>query len=84
MPTILLQHGWRFYFYANERGEPIHVHAQRGEAECKFWIDAGAFDVREAFAYNLSPRDRREVRKIIFEHFDYIVHAWSDTQEGRE
>jgi hypothetical protein len=42
-----------------------------------------AFDVREAFGYNITPRDRREVRKIVFDHFDYIVDAWSKFQEGK-
>jgi hypothetical protein len=33
-------------------------------------------DIKEAFAYNLTPAARREVRKIIFQHFDIIVQAW--------
>ena len=28
MPTILLIKGWRFFFYADEGQEPIHVHAE--------------------------------------------------------
>ena len=36
MPTILLVRGWRFFFYSNERGEPMHVHARKAETECKF------------------------------------------------
>ncbi|MCG6536745.1 MAG: DUF4160 domain-containing protein, partial [Syntrophales bacterium LBB04] len=30
MPTILLIMGWRLFFYANERNEPIHVHCRKG------------------------------------------------------
>ena len=26
MPTILTIFGWRFFFYANERNEPIYIH----------------------------------------------------------
>ncbi|MEQ8955495.1 MAG: DUF4160 domain-containing protein [Gammaproteobacteria bacterium] len=36
MPTILLQAGWRVFFYSNEGDEPIHVHFRKGEIECKF------------------------------------------------
>ena len=54
----------------------MHIHAEKAERECKYWIDAEAFEIREAFAYNLSPRDTREVRKIIFEHFDHLVAEW--------
>ena len=76
MPTILLLHGWRFYFYSNEGNEPMHIHAQKAERECKYWLDADAFEIQQAFAYNLSARDTREVRQIIFQNFDYIVAEW--------
>ncbi|MEN6433661.1 MAG: DUF4160 domain-containing protein [Smithella sp.] len=39
MPTILLIMGWRLFFYANEGNEPIHVHCQKGDTECKYWLD---------------------------------------------
>ena len=76
MPTILLLHGWRFYFYSNEGNEPMHIHAEKAERECKYWLDADAFEIRQAFACNLSARDTREVRQIIFQNFDYIVAEW--------
>jgi len=84
MPTILLAYGWRLFFYANEGNEPIHVHAQNGDKEFKFWLDVELFDIREAFAFDISARDRRIVRKIIFNHFDYIVEAWSRFQESKK
>ena len=80
MPTILLLHGWRFYFYSNEGNEPMHIHAGKAECECKYWVDADAFEIRQAFAYNMSARDTREVRRIIFENFDYIVAEWRRIQ----
>jgi Domain of unknown function (DUF4160) len=76
MPTILLLHGWRFYFYSNEGNEPMHIHAEKAECECKYWLEPDAFEIRQAFAYNMSARDTREVRRIIFENFDYIVAEW--------
>ncbi|MBM4156390.1 MAG: DUF4160 domain-containing protein [Lentisphaerae bacterium] len=83
MPTILIMLGWRFYFYANERDEPMHVHCQKGDAEGKFWLIADTFETVEAHAYNMSPADKRAVRRIIFEHFDYIVGQWSEFQERK-
>jgi hypothetical protein len=76
MPTILLIFGWRIFFYSNEGNEPIHVHASKGDMECKFWLDIDTFEIGEAFSFNLNPASRREIRKIIFEHFDYIVSEW--------
>lgn len=83
MPTILLIMGWRFFFYSNERDEPIHVHCQKAEAEAKYWLDVDGFEAIEANAYNMRPADRRLVRRIIFEHFDYIVSEWTKWQERR-
>ena len=78
MPTVLLVQGWRFFFYSNEGNEPMHVHAVKGDAECKYWLYPNLFDIAEEFEYNCSPRLRREVRQIIFEHFDRITAAWED------
>ena len=76
MPTILFIRGWRLFFYANERSEPPHIHARKGNAECKYWLLAETFDIREAHAYSMSPADQRAIRQIIFEHFDYIVSEY--------
>ena len=81
MPTILMVWGWRFFFYANERNEPIHIHCQKAEAEAKYWLDVASFEAVEAHSYNMSPADKRTVRKIIFEHFDYIVAEWNRWEE---
>lgn len=77
MPTILHIRGWRVFFYADEGQEPIHVHAKKGGSECKFWLRADLFDLEEAWSHGLSPRLRREIRKIIFDHFDEIVEEWN-------
>ncbi|MGH7202608.1 MAG: hypothetical protein ACREJB_18520 [Planctomycetaceae bacterium] len=33
--------------------------------------------IDEAWAHDLTPRLRREIRKIVFDHFDQIVEEWS-------
>lgn len=76
MPTTLFVRGWRVFFYSNEGNEPLHVHARKGDAECKFWLDLSNFEIAEAWSYNLSPALRREIRKIIFDHFDLMVEEW--------
>ncbi len=77
MPTILKILGWRLFFYPNEGNEPIHSHCQKGEADCKYWISPESFDIAPQFECNLTPTDRREIRKIVFEHFDRIVLEWN-------
>jgi len=83
MPTILVILGWRLFFYANERNEPIHVHCRKGAGEAKYWLDVDGFEAIEAHAYNMRPADKRTVRRIIFEHFDYIVSEWRKFQEKK-
>lgn len=80
MPTILQILGWRLFFYANEGNEPIHVHCRKGDRECKFWLDRVHFDIHPAY---MSPRDEREIKKVIFEHFEYIEEQWDHFQQRR-
>ncbi len=84
MPTILLIMGWRFFFYANERNEPIHIHCRKGEKECKYWLDVNQFDVILAYSYEMNSKDIRQVKKIIFEYFEYIETEWNKFQEGKK
>ncbi len=84
MPTILFIRGWRLFFYSDERQEPPHIHARKGDMDCKFWLLPDQYDVREAHAYNLSPNDYREVRRIIFSHFDYILAEYEKFHEGSD
>ena len=59
MPTVLFLFGWRFFFYSNEGNEPIHIHCQKAEKECKFWIYPDEYEVELAYEYNIGPKDKR-------------------------
>jgi hypothetical protein len=83
VPTILLILGWRLFFYSNEGNEPIHVHCQKAEMECKYWLDRENYALLEAFSHNMNAVDRREIRKIIFEHFEYIEQQWDEFQRKK-
>jgi len=83
MPTILLLNGWRFYFYSNENNEPIHVHVQKAEMEAKFWLREDIYDVEESYSYHMNSKELREVRKIIFDHFDYFIKEWNEYQKSK-
>jgi hypothetical protein len=45
MPTILRVRGWRVFFYSDEGQEPIHIHARKGDAECKLWLLVDDYDI---------------------------------------
>ena len=72
MPTILLIRGWRFFFYA------------KAEKECKYWLDRANFGVAEAFSYRMTGKDKREVKRIIFEYFEYIESEWDKFEEKKQ
>ena len=51
--------------------------------DCKFWLFPDRYDVEEVYAYRLTAAERRTLRKIIFEHFDYLVAQYNSVH-GRE
>ena len=63
MPTILVIFGWRLFFYSNEGMEPIHIHAEKGNMECKFWLHPDTYEISEAYSYQLTNAAKREIRK---------------------
>lgn len=71
------------FFYANENDEPIHVHARKAGMECKYWIDIKEFDIDEAYSFGLKYKDKRQIRRIIFDHFDYIVDQWDEFERRK-
>lgn len=82
MPTVLAIHGWRAYLHSNEGDEPMHIHARKGNAECRFLLHPDQFVVEEEMEHNLTPRLRREVRRIVYTHFDEICAAWREQFGG--
>ncbi len=75
MPAILFVKGWKFFFFSNEGNEPIHIHVQKGERSCKYWLDVDNFDIIEAYSYAFSQRDKREVRELIFETSEKCIRT---------
>ena len=84
MPTILQLSGWRFFFYSDEGHEPVHVRCRKADLEAKYWLHPEKFEISEARSRGMSPADKRLVRKIIFEHFDYFVAEWDSFKEQKK
>lgn len=84
MPTILLYKGWRVFFYANERQEPAHAHCAKGSARGKFWLLADTYDIRAAYVRSMTRQEEREIRKILFDHFDELIERWNAFKEEQD
>jgi len=74
MPTILRSGPYRVYFFSHEPNEPPHVHVDRDDSTCKFWL------APVALARNLgfSARDLAQIERLIQQHLLLLLEAWND------
>ena len=73
MPTLLIWHGYKFRFYALDRGEPPHVHVVKDGKSLKVWLE------RMEVARNVGYTDREieRVLAVIAEHRKEWMEAWN-------
>jgi hypothetical protein len=74
MPTVLLINGYRFFFFSNERNEPIHIHVEKAENYAKFWIDP----LFVAVNYGFTSRELREISELIDKNETLIKDKWNE------
>ncbi len=72
MPTVLRSGPYRFYFYSHEPNEPPHVHVDRDDCSCKFWIGTVALSRNLGF----SARELLVIQTIIHENETRLLEAW--------
>ena len=75
MPTVLLQNGFRFFFYSNENEEPIHVHVKKGNAEGKIWLEPV---VETAYFLRFTNSEEREIMNIVKVNFELFKQKWNE------
>ena len=74
MPTIFRAGPYRFFFYAGDRDEPLHVHVEREDRVAKFWLDPTRF----CYSSGFRGAELLRVQKIIQEHQQDFMEAWHD------
>ena len=74
MPTVLRAGPHRFFFYANERVEPPHIHVTTEERSAKFWLDPVAL----ARSAGYDGPELRALRTLVETHRETLVRAWHD------
>ncbi len=74
MPTILRAGPYRFFFYAGDREEPVHVHVERDDNFAKFWLDP----IRLQSSGGFRRPEITRILKIIEERQLEIVEAWNE------
>ena len=74
MPTVLRSGPYRLYFYSHEPNEPPHIHVDRGEASCKFWLTPVALASNLGFR----PRELRTIESIVIANLGSLKAAWQE------
>ena len=78
MPTTLRVGRYRFFFYASDRSEPMHVHVQAGEATAKFWLSPVRLERSRGFARH----ELSQVQRLIVENQERLVRSWNEYFKG--
>ncbi|MGV8073874.1 MAG: DUF4160 domain-containing protein [Syntrophobacteraceae bacterium] len=72
MPTVLRIGPYRLYFFSHEPNEPPHVHVDRNEQSCKFWLKP----VSLANNLGFGPKELRTLEKNVTENRQRLLEAW--------
>lgn len=77
MPVVFRYNGVRFFFFSNEGNprEPIHIHAQQGDAEAKFWLQP---DVVVVDSRGFDRRSLADLVRVVRENRELIEGRWHD------
>ena len=73
MPTIFREGSYRFFFYAGDRNEPVHVHIERDDKIAKVWLDP----LRLCSSGGFKRYEIATVLKIIKENREIMVEGWN-------
>lgn len=79
MPTVFNYKGYKFYFWANENNEPIHIHVSQGNPgsnSTKFWI---LKNDRAELAFSngeFGSKELKDIAKYVENNISLIKEAW--------
>jgi hypothetical protein len=74
MPTVLLEAGFRFFFYSRENHEPPHVHIEHGDKLAKYWLDP----VELAHSKRFRAHELNELRGLVIQNGGRFLEAWNE------
>ena len=74
MPTVLRTGPYRLYFYSHEPNEPPHVHIDRDNQSCKYWLEP----IVLARNLGFNAKELSEIEKIIIKNKKNLLEAWHE------
>ena len=72
MPTILRKGPYRFFFYAGDRDEPVHIHIERDDKVAKFWLEP----IRLYTSGGFSRAEIGRIQGLVQLHANQLMEAW--------
>lgn len=78
MPTALRIGAYRFFFYAGDRAERVHIHVRRDEREARFWLEPVRLEWNRGFTL----RELNVLEGLVQEHAESLVRAWCEYFEA--
>ncbi len=74
MPNALRSGPYRLYFYSHEPNEPPHVHIDRDEQSCKFWLQPVALASNLGF----NAKKLRDIERLVIDNQQLLLEAWNE------
>ena len=74
VPTVLRVGGYRFFFFSNEREEPVHIDVEQGERYAKFWVEPISLARNSGFRSG----ELRELHRLIDTHRRLFSEKWNE------
>ena len=74
MPTILNVGPYRFFFFAGDGGEPVHVHIENENKIAKFWIEP----VRLAQSGGFNSHELNTIQRHVNDNKELIIEKWNE------
>ena len=65
---------YRFFFTCFDCNEPPHVHAEREDETCKFWLEP----LELARSHGFNARELNVIRRLIQTYRTTIMEAWHE------
>jgi hypothetical protein len=75
MPKVFEYKKFRFFFYSNDKTEPMHVHVKGPDGKAKFWVGSG---VNLSWSSGLDAPTINELAKVVEQNAELIERAWND------
>ena len=74
MPTVHHEGPYRFFFYANDRDEPPHVHVERDNKKAKFWLTP----VRLERSGGFNRSELSHIQQLVAANREILLRGWNE------